>query len=192
MADVIIVLGRGVYADGSLYEDPKSRIKKAVELYKGKKAKKIIMSGGFSFHFENDTDVNESKSMKAYAVSLGANPDDILAEGKSTHTLANAYFCKKIYCEPQSYNSIIVVASSDHMPRVRYVFGKVFGANYYIKYVKSKRVISAFKYLQELIHETASMILSKKWLNNIEDGDDLAIRNIVLEHRPKDTMAEVQ
>jgi uncharacterized SAM-binding protein YcdF (DUF218 family) len=80
--------------------------------------------------------VNESKSMKRYAISLGVNPNNILTEDRSTHTLANAYFCKKMYSEPKNFKSIIVVASSDHMPRVRYVFSKLFGVNYDINTLK--------------------------------------------------------
>ncbi len=146
MADVIIVPGRGVYADGSLYKDPQSRIRKAVELFNKNFADKIIMSGGFSFHFENITQANEANSMKDYAVSLGINPEHVFTEEESTHTLANAYFCKKLFCEPNEWESIIVIASSDHMPRVKYVFNKVFGPDYMIKYQTSRRVISFVKY----------------------------------------------
>lgn len=191
MADVIIVPGRGVYPDGSLYKDPISRIKKAVELFNAGEATTIIMSGGYSYHSENDSNVNESKSMKEYATSLGVNSENIYTEDKSTHTLANAYFCKKIFCEPRDLMSIIVVASSDHMPRVKYIFQKVFGPDYDINYVKSKRVISSLKYLNEIIHETASMRLTKKWLGAIEDGDDATIRSVLLKKRPNDTMAEL-
>ncbi|MDB5181054.1 MAG: YdcF family SAM-binding protein [Candidatus Saccharibacteria bacterium] len=188
MADVIIVPGRGVHPDGLLFNDPKSRIKKAVELFNSNQAKKIIMSGGFSFHFENTTDVNEADSMKIYAVSLGINAEYILTEGKSTHTLANAYFCKKLFCEPNGWKDIIVVASSDHMPRVKYVFNKVFGSEYRIDYQKSRRVISFTKYAKEMIHEIGSMRLTKKWLTGIEDGDDKSILKVVLKNRPNDTM----
>ena len=189
MADVIIVPGRGVYPDGSLYKDPMSRITKAVELYNDGVAKRIIMSGGYSFHFENYNEVNESKSMKYYAIQLGIDPDDILKEDKSTHTLANAYFCKKIFCQPNDWKDIVVVASSEHMPRVRYVFNKVFGPDYSLTYQKSRRVISHIKYLSELLHEIGSMRLTRRWLDSVADGDDEAIRSIVSKKRPNDTMS---
>ena len=190
MADVIIVPGRGIYPDGSLYADPKSRIRSAVELFSRNTTSKIIMSGGFSFHFKNTTDVNEASAMKNYAVSLGLQPKNILMEGKSTHTLANAYFCKKLYCEPNNWKDIIVVASSDHLPRVRYVFDKVFGPEYKITYQKSRRVIGLFEYLKQMVHEIGSMRLTKKWLTPIKDGDDQAIRKVVLLNRPNDTMGD--
>lgn len=188
MADVIIVPGRGVYPDGSLYDDPKSRIRKSVELFNHTKADKILMSGGFSFHSENTTGVSEADSMKAYAVSLGVNPEHIFTETKSTHTLANAYFCKKIFCEPNKWKSIIVVASADHMPRVTYVFNKVFGKEYSIEYQTSPQVISTITYAKQMVHELRSMQLTKKRLKDIEDGDDRSIRKAVLIHRPGDTM----
>ncbi len=191
MADVIIVPGRSIYPDGTLYSDPKSRIQKAAQLYNEGAVHKIIMSGGFSFHFKNTTDVNEAKSMKQYAVELGVAPGDILTENQSTHTLANALFCKKVFCEPNNWKNIIVIASSDHMPRVVYVFNKVFGPQYNLTYQKSARVIGVFKYVKELVHEIGSMHLTKKWLDTIKDGDDTAIRSILLQNRPNDTVASL-
>jgi len=188
MADVIIVPGRGIHADGSLYDDPQSRIRKAAELINKRVADKIIMSGGFSFHLDNTTNVNEASSMKDYAISLGIKPECIFTEDKSTHTLANAYFCKKLFCEPNEWKTIIVVASSDHMPRVKYVFNKVFGPNYKIKYQTSRRVIGFGKYTKEMVHEIGSMWLTIKWLSNVQNGDDESIRKIVLQNRPNDTM----
>lgn len=129
--------------------------------------------------------------MKAYAIALGVSTKSIYTESKSTHTLANAYFCKKSFCEPQHWEDIIVVASSDHMPRVKYVFKKIFGARYNIEFVISKRAISPLKYTKELLHEIASMRLTKKMLKHIDSGDDVAIRNLVLKKRPKDTISEV-
>jgi len=189
MTDVIIVPGRGVYPDGSLFKDPQSRVQTAVELYNQHVAPFILMSGGYSFHFDNHTDVNEAQSMKEYAIKLGVPANAILTEDASTHTLANAYFCKKVYCESRNWHDIVIVASKDHMPRVKYVFTKVFGPEYTLTYTTSRRVIGPIKYLKEWSHELASMKLTKEWLRDVRDGDDRTIRDIVLSKRPNDTMS---
>ena len=189
MADAIIVPGRGVYPDGTLFIDPKSRIRQAVALLNDGVAPLIIMSGGYSYRVENKTNVSEAKAMKDYAVSLGADPKSIMEEDGSTHTLANAYFCKKTICEPKGWREIVVVSSSDHMRRIVYVFTKVFGDDYKFTFVKSRRVISPFRYLLQVAHEKASLRLTKRWLDDVEDGDDQSIRRILLSQRPDDTVS---
>jgi len=191
MADAIIVPGRGVYPDGTLFKDPESRIRKAVRLFQDGVAPKIIMSGGFSYHVKNITSANEAKAMKEYAVSLGMKAENIIEEGRSTHTLANAYFCKKALCEPNDWKDIVIVASGDHIKRVTYVFNKVFGTNYTLRFEKSKRVINPFQYLLQIVHEKASIRLTKKWLDTVNDGDDATIRKLLLSKRPNDTIAQI-
>lgn len=191
MADVIIVPGRGIYPDGTLFIDPKSRIRQAVALYSDGVAPLIIMSGGYSYRVVNKTNVSEAKAMRDYAVSLGVDPDSIIEEDRSTHTLANAYFCKKTICEPNGWQDVVVVSSGDHMRRVRYVFTKVFGDGYKLTFVKSARVIGPFRYLYQIAHEKVSLRLTKRWLDDVEDGDDQTIRTLLLSHRPDDTIAQI-
>jgi len=190
MADVIIVPARGIELNGTLPADALSRVRKAAELYKSCLASKIIMSGGHSYHLKDIPVKSEAQAMKQYAESLGVESEDIIEEDKSTHTLANAYFAKKLMCEPNRWLDIIVVASDDHMPRVEYVFKKVFGMKYSFRFEISDRVIDEQEYAEQLQHEKASMGLTKKWLESVADGDDQTIRNIVVSKRPDDTMAE--
>lgn len=180
MADVIIVPGRGVYPDGSLFKDSQARVQKAVELYKQGTAPKIIMSGGVSNHVGNKAETIEAKAMKKYAVVLGVEAADVLEESESANTIGNAYFSKKVYCEPNGWSDILIVASREHMKRVRYVFKKTFGDAYTLCFEESKKVINPLQYLRQLIHESISMKLTRSRLNSIDDGDDDTIRDEVL------------
>lgn len=72
--------------------------------------------------------------MKAYAESLGVVPNDILVENRSAHTLGNAYFAKLLFCTPNNWHDIIVIASDETMPRLKYLFKKVFGSNYHFNF----------------------------------------------------------
>ena len=190
MANVIIVPGRGIESDGTLPVDALSRVRKAVELYKKRRALKIIMSGGYSYHLTSSPDISEAHAMKQYAESLGVAGKDIVEEDKSTHTLANAYFTKKLICEPNQWKDIIVVASDEHMPRVEYIFKKVFGTRYSFQFEISDRIINDQDYADQLQHEKASLDRTIMGLDGVTDGDDQTIRNIIVANRPNDTMAE--
>lgn len=190
MSDAIIVLARGIASDGTLPIDPISRVKKAAELYRAGKAPKIIMAGRYSFHLDQAPPTSEAHAMKLYAETLGIESEDIIEEDRSTHTLANAYFTKKAICEPNSWHNLTVVASDEHMPRVKYLFRKVYGEDYSFDFVISDRVINDEEYGEELEHEKSSMELSRKWLDALTDGDDEAIRQLVISKRPNDTMSE--
>lgn len=191
MADVIIVPGRGIEPDGTLATDALSRVRKATELYKKRRALKIIMSGGYSYHLTSSPVISEAHSMGQYAESLGVAGIDIIEEDKSAHTLANAYFTKRLICEPNRWRDIIVVASDDHMPRVEYIFKKVFGTRYSFQFEISDRVINDQEYADQLQHEKASLGRTIKGLGGVADGDDQTIRNIIVANRPNDTMAEI-
>ncbi len=188
MSDVIIVLGRGIKSDGTLPPDPIARIKKAKELYDIGMSSKLIMSGGYSHKIKNAPKISEAAAMKQYAVSLGILQESIIEESKSTHTLSNAYFTKKLFCEPNQWQNIIVVASDEHLERAEYTFRKVYGPLYSFQFIASNRVISDEEYARELEHERASMKLTIEWLDVMEDGDDESIRLAVLAKYPDDTM----
>ncbi len=190
MNHAIIVPGRGINPDGTLPDDPISRVKKAVELFKQGEAPIIIMSGGYSKHLVNIPQISEAQAMKALAVSLGVPEASIIEESKSTHTLANAYFTKKLFCEPNNWRSLIIVASDEHMPRIEYVFKKMFGDEYMFSTVNSDRVLSDEDYAKEIIHEQRSMELSKKYLEPVTNGDDETIKGLALSINPNDTMAD--
>ena len=184
MADAIIVLGRGIDSKGNLSSDAKSRVKKAVELWQKGAAKNVIMSGAWSYHMKEKPDITEAKAMYYYANQLGLDEGSIITEEKSVDTATNVYFTKKDICEPRRWRDIIVVASDDHMPRVQYLFDRIYGPKYLVNFVVNDRVLGDESYEIEIEHEANSMKLTEKWLDSVEPGDDEAIWNIVLKNHP--------
>ncbi|MBR3230957.1 YdcF family protein [Candidatus Saccharibacteria bacterium] len=68
----------------------KERTQKAVEMYKSGRVKKLVfMGGGWGDSNTSDNHVPESHQMRAFAIELGVNPNDIMAEDKSTDTKSN-------------------------------------------------------------------------------------------------------
>jgi len=175
MSDVIIILARGVEQDGSLPPDPMARVRKGVELFKANVAPVIIMSGSWTYHIDISPSRTEAAAMKAYAVSLGVPEAAIIEETRSKDTLGNAYFSKTDFCEPSGWRNIVVVTSDDHLERSKYIFTKVFGPDYDVKYEVSERVIPEEQYAKERKHEINSMAILKQWLGGFADGDDAAI-----------------
>lgn len=184
MADAIIALARGINPDGSLPADPRSRVRKAVELYKAGVARHIVMSGASSFHLDKTPHITEASAMKNYAIKLGVKSGDVLEEAYSRDTIGNVYFTKTEICEPNSWQEIAVVASEEHMARVQYLFKKIYGSRYRIVYEASDRVIDDNKYKAELRHEKESLLATKKALDHVKDGDDKTVEDLMRANHP--------
>ena len=136
--DVIIVLGGGINADGSLPAVVKKRVGKAVELYKKGMAPRLIMSGKWSINSKISYPCTEAEAMEEYAVLCGVERDDILVEKESQDTLGNAYWSKINFLKPAKWQDIVVVTSDFHIKRAKYLFGKVLGPDYRLSFVGVK------------------------------------------------------
>ena len=192
MSDVIIVLGRGIKDDGTLPIDPQSRVRRATDLFEQGRAPYIVMSGAWTYHFDVSPKLAESTAMKNYAINLGVPADSIIEESKSMDTIGNVYFTKKNVCEPRGWKSLTVVASSEHMPRVEYLFRKIYGPTYTIQFEVSERVIDDAAYAKELIHEVSSMAVTQLWLDPIESGDDRAVWSLMSAQHPAYTSQDMK
>jgi len=184
MLDVIIVLGRGIEEDGSLPPDPKSRVRKAAELYKNGAASLVVMSGAWTYHFDIHPTRSEAEAMKEYAIKLGIPESAIIEESKSMDTIGNVYFTKKDVVEPRGFTNIAIIASEDHMPRVKYLFEKIYGEVYELEFVVSERVIDDESYEKESVHENNSMAITHQWLDSVSSGDDAAVWKIMTMKHP--------
>jgi len=110
-ADVIIVLGCAVWRDvpsPALYE----RIYKAYELYRDGFANKIIASGAIG----DGESVTEAAAIKKQLIRLGVSPKDIIEENKSTDTIENLTYSKKIM-QNNGYKKSIIVTNYFHIYR---------------------------------------------------------------------------
>jgi len=110
-SDVAIVLGAGTINNEA---SPvfKERVNHAVELYKNKVVKKIIITGGLG----EGSVLADSQVAKQYALSLGVPQGDVLTEETSTITQENLTNAKKIM-EASGYQSAVIVSDPLHMAR---------------------------------------------------------------------------
>ena len=114
-ADYIVVPGANIfYNSPDLYL--KHRLNFAYNLYKEKKAPKIIVSGGF----DNDIGKYETEIMRKYLIELGVNPEDIISDLKGNSTYETLVRVKEyvqnqsiIFCtqEVYSYRALYIANS---------------------------------------------------------------------------------
>lgn len=118
-ADVAIVLGNSVFADGSLSPWLQGRVDAALLLYKEGRVKKIFVSGGkgkYGFH--------EGDAMKKYLIEKNVPGNDIIKDNNGN----NSYLTAKDFIalnDSMHFASAIVVSSFYHITRCKYIIKKL-------------------------------------------------------------------
>ena len=134
--DYILILGCGVYADGSLTPMLSDRVQVGVSLYKQGVCDKILMSGD-----HHTDDYNEVDPMKDTAVSMGVAEEAIVTDsyGLSTYDsiarLASEFGAKRVLIVTQEY----------HLPRALYLAER-FGIDSYGVCADLRTYREQFKY----------------------------------------------
>lgn len=114
--DCILVLGCGVYSDGTPSPMLEDRLKKAIELYKAGTASKILMSGD---HGQKNYD--EVNIMREYALEHGVPEEDIFMDHAGFSTYESMYRAKEVFCAER----IIVVTQKYHLYRGVYIANRL-------------------------------------------------------------------
>lgn len=115
-ADVIVVLGARVNADGSPGSDLTSRTYRAVDLWQERYAPTIICTGGF-----RDEPLSAAAVCKRFAVSLGVPPDRIMLADGSANTIEDAQVTAELMAA-NGLRTAILVSHPLHLYRARWLF----------------------------------------------------------------------
>lgn len=110
--DCIVVLGCGVWSDGTPSHMLEDRLKMGIECYNNGVAPKIIMSGD-----HGRQDYNEVKVMKNYAVNNSIPSEDVFMDHAGFSTYDTIYRAKEIFCAEK----IVIVTQEYHLYRALYV-----------------------------------------------------------------------
>jgi SanA protein len=108
---VALVLGAGLWDDGSLTPILADRVLTAVELYQAGTVEKLLCSGDNRFE-----DYNEPAAMKAYAVRLGVPEGDIVLDYAGRRTYDSCFRARAIFGVEQA----VVVTQRFHTARALY------------------------------------------------------------------------
>lgn len=106
--DCILVLGCGVWDDGTPSHMLEDRLKRGVELYGLGAAPKLLMSGD-----HGRTDYDEVNVMKAYAVDCGIPAEDIFMDHAGFSTYESMYRAKAVF----QAKKIVIVSQGYHLHR---------------------------------------------------------------------------
>src|ERR1044071_1156427 len=115
-ADVAVVLGARVYADGRPSDALADRVRTACQLYRNGIVKKLLFSGG-----PGDGDIHETEGMKQMELGLGVNPHDILVDEAGLNTQATVKHTEAI-CSRLHLARALVVSHFYHLPRIKLAY----------------------------------------------------------------------
>jgi len=171
--DVLLVLGCGIDERGILSPDARTSVERAVGLFGQRTAPMLLFSGSFSYKADFVPPIGEAQAMKDYAIALGVPTDKILVEAGSKDTLGNVYFSKVNLFVPLGLHRIAVLRGPNHsVERLQFIFQKVLGDGYSYDFIQRAEIRPEE---QEREREKSSLIVLKKWLDDIPDGDDASI-----------------
>lgn len=169
----IVILGGGITKEGKLPENAKKKLRKAWQIFKKQKKAKILVCGKYSFLYPKNKipKITEAEAMRDYLLKLGVPRQSIYLEKKSKDTIGNAYYAKKLFFIPKKEKKAIVVTSDFHLERVKFIFKKIFGKNYQLKFVTVPSPSRNKK--REKIAKRQKMLLekTKEILSKMEPGD---------------------
>lgn len=109
---VALVLGAGLWADGSLTPVLADRVATAADLYHAGKVQKLLFSGDNRF-----VNYNEPRAMMNYALQLGVPEEDIVLDYAGRRTYDSCYRAREIF----GVERAIVVTQRFHVPRALYL-----------------------------------------------------------------------
>jgi len=109
---VAIVLGAGLWADGSLTPVLADRVATAADLYQAGAVRVLLFSGDNRF-----VDYNEPQAMFEYAVRLGVPEDAIVLDYAGRRTYDSCYRARAIF----GVDRAVVVTQRFHAPRALYL-----------------------------------------------------------------------
>jgi uncharacterized SAM-binding protein YcdF (DUF218 family) len=139
------------------------RFAQALLLYKEKKIRKILISGG-DLKLISRPIKSEGRLAAEFLIKCGVKASDIILEGKSVNTYENAKFTAKLLKRNYPNQRFLLISSASHLPRAIACFEKQslsvtpYGADYASRKQKFMLVnfipsIYAFKNSQALVHE---------------------------------------
>jgi uncharacterized SAM-binding protein YcdF (DUF218 family) len=120
-ADMAVVLGNRVDADGSLSPVLKGRVDRALELYRQGKVPRIMVSGGLGEHAGH---YPEGLAMKQYLVAQGVPADRVVEDNHGENTYLTAKDLLPV-ADSLHVHSVIVVSSFYHITRSKYIIRKL-------------------------------------------------------------------
>ncbi|MEE8455068.1 MAG: YdcF family protein [Limibaculum sp.] len=117
--DAILVLGGGVDGDGVLGYSSRRRVAGAVALLQAGRARNLILTGGPDWVHP---DFSAAKLMRDHAIVLGAAPEVLLIEDRSSSTFENLRFGFAL-ASLRGFDRLAILTDAFHLERTRALAG---------------------------------------------------------------------
>ena len=117
-ADLAVILGNKVNADGTLSERLEKRLECGLQLYRDGRVKRVLVSGGLG-----KEGFPEGDKMKEFLVRHGVPDSLVIVDNKGDNTLATVRNTLKLE-DSLHFESIIVVSQYYHILRTEKLFRK--------------------------------------------------------------------
>lgn len=161
--DIVIVLGSRLTGK-VVHDELRGRLDSALDTVDSDRV--FIVSGGIT---NIHVGISEAEAMASYLVDKGIPEERIIKEERSTDTIENGYYTRLIVEGMPSFETIYVVSSCYHMPRVKFIFDNCFGKPNKLDFSHC----SQFKRIGE--KETEGMLIAEKFFKGIEPGNEAMI-----------------
>jgi len=115
-ADLVVVPGARVYADGRPSDALADRVRTACQLYRQGLVGKLLFSGG-----PGDGAVHETEGMRRMAIRLGVDPADIMLDTSGLNTQATVLNTEAIFRQVRP-SRVLVVSHFYHLPRIKLAY----------------------------------------------------------------------
>ena len=115
-ADAAVVLSTRAYERGRLNPCLVARVEAAVELYRARKVKKLVMTGGVSRDLQSS-----AGNMQMIAEKMGVPKEDIIQEREAGNTFENIVFSRKFI---ENSPRVVIVSAGFHLARARMMADK--------------------------------------------------------------------
>jgi len=194
-ADVIVALGGGITAGGEPRPETVARARRAAALYRSGRAQRIVMSGAYGM-YDPPPPRAEATAMAQIAVAAGVPPGGITVEARSRDTIGNIWFTKPLLAEPGGQR-VIVVTSSWHAARVRYLTQVIWGPGHLVALEPVTGEASTRTPEEIASWEAGLLAVPRRWFAAVRPGDDAAIAAVlarvlpVYAAHPQTTLAEL-
>lgn len=124
VADLLIIPGGGLLADGNLPPWTVARLNAALAI---RSREPILTLSAGSPHKPGNA-ISEAKAATAYLLNRGVPRVALLEENLSLDTIGNALFARLLHTIPRGYRRLRVITSEFHLARTQSCFDWVFSA----------------------------------------------------------------
>lgn len=168
----VVVLGGGHTADGlRLGARSRERVVRSARLFHEIGADSFVCSGAYSIALDTPPPQTEATLMAELAAAHGVPPAAIVLEERSLDTIGNIAVVGAEILPQLGAERVWLVTSGYHLPRVRYLVRRIWGARFTAAYRAARARLPLPKRLVTALRERVLLRKTRRLLRGIPDGD---------------------